>query len=56
MDIERLAIPEVVVIAPKRFGDRRGFFSETYNRATLAEQGIALEFVQDNHSAKVARL
>ena len=50
MDIERLAIPEVVVITPKRFGDPRGFFSETYNRAALAEQGIALEFVQDNHS------
>ena len=50
MEIERLAIPEVVLITPKRFGDRRGFFSETYNRAALAGHGITLEFVQDNHS------
>ena len=50
MEIERLAIPEVILITPKRFGDRRGFFSETYNRAALAERGIDLEFVQDNHS------
>ncbi|MEM7225578.1 MAG: dTDP-4-dehydrorhamnose 3,5-epimerase [Pseudomonadota bacterium] len=50
MEIERLAIPEVVVITPKRFGDARGFFSETYNRAALSTEGIELDFVQDNHS------
>ena len=50
MELERLAIPEVVLITPKRFGDRRGFFSETYNRAALAAQGITLDFLQDNHS------
>jgi dTDP-4-dehydrorhamnose 3,5-epimerase len=50
MQIIALDIPEVKVIAPKKFGDHRGFFSETYNRKTLAELGVDKEFVQDNHS------
>lgn len=50
MDIEPLAIPEVKLIRPKRFGDSRGFFSEVYSRSALAKAGIAMEFVQDNHS------
>jgi dTDP-4-dehydrorhamnose 3,5-epimerase len=50
MDIERLAIPEVLIIKPRRFGDHRGFFSETWNRAAFREAGIDLDFVQDNHS------
>lgn len=40
----------LLVVEPKRFGDHRGFFSETYNRARLAEAGFDREFVQDNHS------
>jgi len=51
MKIERLAIPDVVLVTPPRFGDNRGFFSETYNAPRLAaEAGIDLPFVQDNHS------
>lgn len=50
MDVTPLSIPEVAILEPKRFGDQRGFFSETYNRRALAERGIDLEFVQDNHS------
>ncbi|KAA5605007.1 dTDP-4-dehydrorhamnose 3,5-epimerase [Roseospira marina] len=50
MQIEALAIPEVRVLRPRKFGDHRGFFSETYNKKALAEAGIALDFVQDNHS------
>ena len=50
MEIEALAIPDVKLIRPKRFGDARGFFSEVYSRASLAAVGIATEFVQDNHS------
>lgn len=50
MDIERLAIPEVLLIKPRRFGDHRGFFSETWNRQAFREAGIDLDFVQDNHS------
>ncbi|MBX6374634.1 MAG: dTDP-4-dehydrorhamnose 3,5-epimerase [Acetobacteraceae bacterium] len=50
MKVERLAIPEVLLIEPRRFADERGFFSEVYSRRTLAECGLDVEFVQDNHS------
>ena len=43
-------IPEIVVLAPKVFGDERGFFMETWNKKTFAEVGIDADFVQDNHS------
>ena len=43
-------IPEVLVLEPVRHGDRRGFFSETYNRRLFQELGVNCEFVQDNHS------
>jgi dTDP-4-dehydrorhamnose 3,5-epimerase len=44
------AIPDVFMIAPKVFGDERGFFLESYNRRNMAALGIDFEFVQDNHS------
>jgi dTDP-4-dehydrorhamnose 3,5-epimerase len=50
LNIEPTAIPDVKIITPKRFGDDRGFFSEVYNRQRFIEAGIAIEFVQDNHS------
>ncbi len=50
MKVERLSIPELVLVTPPRFGDERGFFSETFHQARFAEAGIALPFVQDNHS------
>jgi dTDP-4-dehydrorhamnose 3,5-epimerase len=50
MQIEQTALDGVLIITPKRFGDDRGFFAETYNRAVLAVHGVDLEFVQDNHS------
>ncbi|MEX2445726.1 MAG: dTDP-4-dehydrorhamnose 3,5-epimerase [Dehalococcoidia bacterium] len=50
MTVTPLAIPDVRLITPVRHGDARGFFSETYNRRALAEHGIDIEFVQDNHS------
>ena len=49
-EIRRLALPEVLLITPKRHGDARGFFSETYSRKALAEAGFDKPFVQDNHS------
>jgi dTDP-4-dehydrorhamnose 3,5-epimerase len=55
MEIKATAIPEVKVIVPARYGDHRGFFSEVYNRQALAEAGINIEFVQDNHSYSVQR-
>ena len=39
-----------IVITPRRFGDERGWFSETYNARRLAEQGIDTLFCQDNQS------
>ena len=48
--VERLGIPAVRLLTPERHGDRRGFFSEVYNRRAFAEAGIEIEFVQDNHS------
>lgn len=50
MDIERFDIDGPVAVTPKRFGDTRGFFSETFNAERLAEVGITGPFVQDNHS------
>jgi dTDP-4-dehydrorhamnose 3,5-epimerase len=55
VDIERLAIPDILVLKPKRHGDDRGFFSETYNRQALAEAGVMLDFVQDNHAHSACR-
>ena len=45
------ALPGVLILEPKVFGDARGFFLESYNRKTFAEAtGVDVEFVQDNHS------
>lgn len=50
MEMEELSIPGASLIRPTRFEDHRGFFSEVYNRRALAEAGLDVEFVQDNHS------
>jgi len=50
MDIIETNLSGVLEIIPRRFGDHRGFFSETWNKITWAERGIDLDFVQDNHS------
>jgi len=50
MKIVPLDIPEVKLITPRRFGDTRGFFMETFSAPKLAEHGIARDWVQDNHS------
>ena len=50
MNVIRAAIPDVLIIEPKVFGDERGFFFESYNRRALEAHGVAGEFVQDNHS------
>jgi len=44
------ALPGILLLEPRVFGDSRGFFLESYNRRTFAEAGIADAFVQDNHS------
>ena len=51
MKATRLAIPDVVLIEPKVFGDARGFFFESFNQKTFNEAtGTNHQFVQDNHS------
>lgn len=50
LKVESLAIPDVKLVTPARFGDDRGFFSETYNAAQFKAAGIHADFVQDNHS------
>lgn len=50
MKIESTILPGVLVLTPRRFGDSRGFFSESWNKKTLLAEGIAIDFVQDNHS------
>jgi dTDP-4-dehydrorhamnose 3,5-epimerase len=51
MQIVRTAIPEVMIIEPRIFTDDRGFFLETYQQKQFDEAvGIAVSFVQDNHS------
>lgn len=50
MHIEDTVLPGVRIITPRRFGDARGFFSESWNRRLLAGHGINEDFVQDNHS------
>jgi dTDP-4-dehydrorhamnose 3,5-epimerase len=50
MEVIPLAIPDVKVIRTKKFGDHRGFFSETYSKRAFEAAGIHLDFVQDNQS------
>ena len=50
MDVVSLDIPDVKIIRPKKFGDHRGFFSETYTKKTFEAAGLHYDFVQDNHS------
>ncbi|MEL6362227.1 MAG: dTDP-4-dehydrorhamnose 3,5-epimerase [Pseudomonadota bacterium] len=51
MHIQKTALDGVLILTPSRFGDHRGFFSESWNRKTLEKEGVFLpEFVQDNHS------
>jgi len=50
LEMRSLRIPDVKIILPKKHGDSRGFFSETYNKGDFIQAGIDLDFVQDNHS------
>ena len=54
MIVEDTKLAGVKIITPRRFGDHRGFFSETWSRKALAEHVSDLDFVQDNQSLSVA--
>lgn len=55
MKIEATDLPEVKIITPRRFGDDRGWFTETWNADRMAEAGLAIGWVQDNHSFSAAK-
>ncbi|HFD79169.1 MAG TPA: dTDP-4-dehydrorhamnose 3,5-epimerase [Gammaproteobacteria bacterium] len=50
MKVTPMEIPEVLLIEPDVFGDRRGFFLESWHRKKYAAAGLDVDFVQDNHS------
>ena len=55
MQVRPLGLDGVFEVSPGKFGDDRGFFSETYNAKSFTEAGIELNFVQDNHSYSAAK-
>lgn len=50
MKLTPTAIPDVIIIEPRVFGDERGFFFESWNQQQFADAGLDINFVQDNHS------
>lgn len=54
-EFRSLGLDGAMEILPDKFGDERGFFSETYNSKLFAENGITIDFVQDNHSFSAAK-
>lgn len=50
MNIIKTKFEDAVLIEPKVFGDHRGFFTESYNKETFQQNGIDMDFIQDNHS------
>lgn len=53
LDVTETALPDVKLLKPRRFSDPRGFFSETWNAARMAEHGFDIAFAQDNLSLSV---
>lgn len=54
MIVDETGLPGVLLITPRRFGDDRGFFSESWSRRGFADIGLDVDFVQDNHSLSAA--
>lgn len=55
MNIQKTSLPEVLIIESQVFGDNRGWFYESYNKEKMAEIGLDMEFIQDNHSLSVPK-
>jgi dTDP-4-dehydrorhamnose 3,5-epimerase len=56
MEFEPTAIPDVVLIRPKVFGDPRGYFFESWEERKFAAAGLDVKFVQDNHSRSACNI
>lgn len=54
MQIEPTTLDGVLILTPRRFGDDRGWFSESWNADVMAGLGLKIAFVQDNHSMSAA--
>ncbi|UKJ81803.1 dTDP-4-dehydrorhamnose 3,5-epimerase [Priestia megaterium] len=50
MNVIKTKFEDAVLIEPKVFGDHRGFFTESYNKEMFQQNGIDIDFIQDNHS------
>lgn len=50
LEIRTLDIPDILELKPRKFGDDRGFFSETFNQSRMTEAGIFTDWIQDNQS------
>ena len=50
MEIRPTALPEVKILTPRRFGDARGYFTETWSGPRMKDAGLDVAFVQDNES------
>ncbi len=50
MNVIPTEIPDVLIVEPKIFGDARGYFFETWNKAVFESAGISCDFIQDNES------
>lgn len=50
MQVEETTLAGLKIITPQRFGDARGFFSESWSQARMRDAGLDFDFVQDNHS------
>ncbi|WP_456407659.1 dTDP-4-dehydrorhamnose 3,5-epimerase family protein, partial [Caldithrix abyssi] len=51
--IKETSLPGVILVRPKKFGDERGFFMETYKASDFLNAGLPGIFTQDNHSRSV---
>ena len=55
MKVEPSGLADVMILTPRRFGDDRGWFSESWNAGRMAAAGLAFDWVQDNHSLSAMR-
>lgn len=53
--ITRMAIHDILMVEPKKFGDERGYFVESYNAAALVTFGFSTPFIRDNQSMSSRR-
>lgn len=53
MKFTQTYIKDLIVIEPNVFGDARGWFSETYNKNIFIQNGVTIDFIQDNHSYSI---